>query len=124
MNMIEFMMKTKFPERLLDLRTQKRLTQLAFADAAGIHVNQLRRYEAGTALPTFEVLRKIAVALSISADELLFDDGERGPTDDLRLRFEAVSKFPAKEKRVVLDVLDSLILKHEANKWSSATSSP
>jgi len=56
----------------------------------GIHVTQLSRYESGSSQPTLDVIRKIAVALSVSADELIFDENERGPQDDLRLQFEAV----------------------------------
>lgn len=67
------------------------------------------------------MIRKIAVALSVSADELIFDEKERGPGDDLRLQFEAVSKFTAEEKKVIKSVLEGLILKHEANRWSSAS---
>jgi transcriptional regulator with XRE-family HTH domain len=63
-------------------------------------VTQLSCYESGSSQPTLEVIRKIAVALSVSADELIFDENERGPQDDLRLQFEAVSKFTAEEKKV------------------------
>jgi hypothetical protein len=71
--------------------------------------------------PTLDVIRKIAVALSVSADELIFDENERGPQDDLRLQFEAVSKFSAEEKKVIKSVLEGLILKREAKRWSSAS---
>ena len=46
----------------------------------GIHVVQLRRYEAGTFQPTLDVIRKLATALSVSADLLLFGKDERAPT--------------------------------------------
>ena len=59
--------------------------------------------------------------MSVSADELIFDEKERGPGDDLRLQFEAVSKFSAEEKSVIKSVLEGLILKHEAKRWSSAS---
>ena len=65
--------------------------------------------------------RIIHEALSVSADELIFDENERGPQDDLRLQFEAVSKFTAEEKKVIKSVLEGLILKHEAKRWSSAS---
>ena len=100
--------------RLATLRKKKTLTQQALANAVGIHVTQLSRYESGSSQPTLDVIRKIAVALSVSADELIFDENERGPQDDLRLQFEAVSKFTAEEKKVIKSVLEGLILKHEA----------
>jgi hypothetical protein len=39
------------------------------------------------------VFRKIVLAFNVSADTMLFDGDERGPDDELRLQFEAVSGF-------------------------------
>ncbi|WP_394203874.1 hypothetical protein [Marinagarivorans algicola] len=41
---------------------------------------------------SLQVFCKIALALNISADTLLFDEDERGPSDDLRMQFEALSQ--------------------------------
>lgn len=82
----------------------------------GIHVTQLRRYEAGTSQPTLDVLRKLAATLRVSADLLLFDKEERGPDDDLRLQFEAVSQLGPDEKDVVRNVLEGLFLKNQAKR--------
>jgi hypothetical protein len=43
-----------------------------------------------------------------------------GPDDQLRLQFEAISRFDPDEKKTAKEVLDGLILKHEARKWASA----
>lgn len=109
-----------FPERLAVLRKTKGLTQQALAGLAGVHVAQIRRYEGGDSQPTLDVLRKLAVALSVSADMLVFDKDERGPEEDLKLQFEAISRFSPEEKKIAKAVLDSLILKHEAKRWSAA----
>jgi transcriptional regulator with XRE-family HTH domain len=111
-----------FPQRLATLRKQYGLTQQALAERIGVHVVQLRRYEAGASQPTLEVIRKLATALSVSADLLLFGKDERGPDEDLRLQFEAVSRFDAEEKQVVRSLLEGMILKHEARRWSSSSS--
>jgi transcriptional regulator with XRE-family HTH domain len=113
--------KPEFPERLAALRKEKSLTQQVLADLVGMHVIQIRRYESGASQPTLEVIRKLAVALSVSADLLIFGEAGRGPDDDLRLQFEAVSQFSAEEKKVIKAVLEGLILKHEAKRWASAT---
>ena len=42
---------------------------------------------------TLDAIRKLAVALSVSADMLLFEKDERGPDEDLKLQFEAVSRL-------------------------------
>lgn len=108
-----------FQQRLAALRKQKGLTQQALAEDVGVHVSQIRRYEAGESAPTLDVLRKLAIALSVSADALVFDQDERGPSDDLRLQFEAASQLDDDERRLVRDVLDSIILRHQARRWAA-----
>ena len=109
-----------FPGRLAAIRKEHGLTQQALAERVGIHVVQLRRYESGSSQPTLDVIRHIAVALSVSADVLLFGKDERGPDADLRFQFEAVSQFDAEDKRAARAVLDGLILRHQAKRMSEA----
>lgn len=105
-----------FPTRLIQLRKAADLTQQTLADTASVNVNQIRRYEAGTAQPTLEALIRLAQALHVSLDDLVFAEGERGPSDDLRLRFEAVSHMPEAEKAVIKALLDGMILKYQASR--------
>jgi hypothetical protein len=63
-----------------------------------------------------DVLRKIAVALSVSADVLLFDSEERGPDEDFRLRFEALTRLDPDERMVIKELIDGMLLKHEARR--------
>jgi hypothetical protein len=37
----------------------------------------------------------------------------------LKLQFEAVSRFPEEEKKIVKVLLEGMILKHEASKWAN-----
>lgn len=106
-----------FGERLSALRKERGLTQQALAERVDLHVTLIRRYEGGKTQPGFEAIRKIAVALSVSADELLFDEDERGPSDELRLQFEAASRLDEDEQRLVREVIDGVLLKHDAKRW-------
>jgi transcriptional regulator with XRE-family HTH domain len=92
------------------------LTQQALADLAGVHLTQIQRYESGQAQPTLDVMKKLAVALTASTDWLLFEKDERGPDDELRLQFEALRQFDEDERKTALEVLDGLILKHQAKR--------
>lgn len=116
---IPFPIDMTFAERLVQLRKQHGLTQQALADRAEIHVTLLRRYEAGKTQPNIDTLRRIALALTISADQLLFDENERGPTDDLKLQFEATQQLSDEEKTTVKRVLEGLLLAHEAKRWAA-----
>lgn len=104
---------------LLRLRRARNLTQPQFADLVGLHVNQVRRYEAGAAQPSLDGLKKIAQALHVSLDELVFEAGERGPNDDLRMHFEAVARMTPEEQQVVRSLLEGMILKHDARRFES-----
>ena len=105
-----------FPERLTIFRKKRQLTQEALADQVGVRKLQISRYERGTTQPTLEVIRQIAITLGVTADELLFGRDERGPDDDLRLQFEAVTRMSPDEKRVVKEVIEAMILKHDARR--------
>jgi transcriptional regulator with XRE-family HTH domain len=93
-----------FPEHLAQLRKERGFTQPQLAEKVGLH--------------TLDVIRGLAVALGVSADELLFAKNERGPDDTLKLQFEAVSRFTTEEKHVVKSLLEGMILQHEARRWA------
>jgi transcriptional regulator with XRE-family HTH domain len=113
-----------FDDRLVSLRKARSLTQQALADLVGMHISQIRRYESGQSQPTLDAIRKLSVALSVSADMLLFEKDERGPDDDLKLQFEAVSRLNAEEKNVIRSVIESMIVrntvKEAERRWSAA----
>ena len=109
--------------RLIQLRKQKGLSQQALADAVGLHVTQIKRYESGATQPSLEALKKIAVTFSVSTDFLLFESGERGPSDDLRLQFEAISHMPEEERHIVKALLEGMILKYQTKQMVNNLSS-
>lgn len=115
--LLEHLAAMDFAHRLIDARKQRGLTQQALADLAGVHVTQLRRYEAGTNQPTLDVLRALAIALSISTDALVFTDDERGPQDPgLRLHLEAVNQLDPDEQAAVRTLIEGALLRHQARK--------
>ncbi|WP_220486998.1 helix-turn-helix domain-containing protein [Pseudoalteromonas sp. SR45-1] len=108
------LLEMAFPERLESLRKERGMTQQVLADAIQVHVSQIRRYESGNTQPTLDVLRKLAIALAVSADLLVFDKDERNPRDELKRQFEALNDFDDNEVHIARELLDSLILKHNA----------
>lgn len=73
-----------FPQALVQLRRTKGLSQQALADATGINVTQIKRYEGGSSQPSMEELKEIALALDCATDVLVFDPSERSIADDLQ----------------------------------------
>ena len=45
---------------------------------------------------------------------MIFENGEREPQDELELKFEAVKQMTADEQKSVKDILDAMMLKHQA----------
>jgi len=115
-NSIIWLLPMDFVKQLVTLRKQQGLTQQALADAIDLHVNQIKRYEAGTAQPTLDTLVRLAKELHTTLDNLVFEENQRGPSDDLKLQFEALSQFDNEDKKVAKAVLESLILKHNAKR--------
>lgn len=105
-----------FPERLVQLRKARGLTQRQLSEQISVHLTQLQRYESGSSQPTLDVLRRLALALSVSADMLLFDQSERGPDEALKLKFEVLRQFDQDERHIAEGVLDSLIAQHQARR--------
>ena len=114
--------KMSIQEQLISLRRDKQLTQQEMADTIGVHVNQIRRYESGATQPSLEVLKKIAITLHVSIDSLVFEQAERGPDDELKLQFEAISQFDTEEKKIIKALLEGMILKHETKRIAMISS--
>lgn len=108
-------------QRLVSLRKQKGLTQQALAEAIGMHITQIKRYEAGSSQPSLEALKKIAQTLRVTTDSLIFEPEELEPDEDLRMQFKAISSMPEEERRIVKQLLEGMIIKYEAERWSSKT---
>jgi hypothetical protein len=67
----------------------------------------------------YKVLRRLARALRVSADVLLFGEGERDPEKEFRVHFEALSKLDKEERKVIKAVLDAILLRHDAKRWAA-----
>jgi transcriptional regulator with XRE-family HTH domain len=115
--LIEMLGDMDFAHRLVALRKQKGLTQQALADHDGLHVSQIRRYEASDSQPNLDALRNLAIALSVSTDALVFDEIERGPNDPrIAVHLEALNRLDDDEKATILDLIESVLLRHEARR--------
>ncbi len=119
---VKWWLPMNFPARLIKIRKSQGLTQQGLAEAAQLHVNQIKRYEAGSAQPTLEGLIKLAQALHISLDDLVFEEDERGPSGNkMQLLFEAVERLNSEEQSIIRELLEGMIVKYEARRWTRAS---
>jgi transcriptional regulator with XRE-family HTH domain len=115
----------EFSDRLAALRRQRGLTQVQLAARVGIHPSQLHRYEAGTAQPTLEVIRGLCLALSVSADSLIFSDDSRTLVEDrLRSALEQAVYLSSHQQVVIAEVVDAFVAAHVASERSNLPRGP
>jgi transcriptional regulator with XRE-family HTH domain len=106
-----------FPEQLADLRRQRGLTQAALAERVGVKANQVSRYESGASEPTLGVLRRLAIALSVSADALVFGgDGRLAGDESLQLAFEATTLLEPEEQAAVRMMLEGFLANYQSRR--------
>lgn len=109
-----------FADRLARIRKERKLGFNELAKMIDIHSTQLRRYEKGESQPTLDVLRKLAVALNVPGDMLLFDEDERQPPADFLMQFEALTQLNPEDKKAVRAMIDGMLIRHQAKKLMDA----
>lgn len=110
--------KSEFSKRFAEVRRERAMTLMELADKAKVHISHIQRIEAGRSQPTVEILKRLAEALEVSADLLIFNrstDVAAARLADLELieQFAAVESFDDDDKLAVKKVLSAMILKHK-----------
>jgi transcriptional regulator with XRE-family HTH domain len=108
-------------DRIKDLRKQKNLSQSELADKVGISYAQIGRYETKGAQPPAETLKKIADALGVSPDYLIYGTAdEKAKTKlsdaDLINQFKAIENMDEEDKNVIKKLIDAFITKKQIQK--------
>jgi transcriptional regulator with XRE-family HTH domain len=105
---------TRFGDRLRRFRKENDLTQAELSDLIDVHVVQVKNYEKGRSEPTLSVIRKMAVALGKTADELVFDEIEKVNLDAKFQRYyQDFIELSDLEKYAILSVMDGFRLKRK-----------
>jgi transcriptional regulator with XRE-family HTH domain len=106
-----------FGKRLAEARRIAGLTQQELADKAGVHISHVQRIEAGTSQPTVDVLKRLAEALTVSIDMLVFSklsEEARARISDAELleQFTAIETFADTDKQALKTIISAMIVKH------------
>lgn len=108
-----------FGKRLVELRKKRGLTQTQLSELIGVHVAQMRNYELEKSQPTLEVIRKMVLALEVSADELLFDQEERTPAvqdKDLVKHWKLIEELPEEDRKALKILVEGLVLRRQLSR--------
>ena len=107
-----------FAENLKKCKTKKGISQEEISKKMSIHPVQFSRYERGQSVPSIEVVQKIADALEVSIDQIVYGDqdnkAEQSISDrELLSMFKKVQLLSERQKETVKDFLSSFILKSD-----------
>lgn len=91
---------------LKTIRNQRGMTQGHLADKAGIELTQVSRIERGASEPKLETIKRLAIALSCSTDELIMDAQPKTP-EYLKRTVERIDKLTPFKRHVLLDIISS-----------------
>lgn len=110
-----------FGKNMARFRKEKGLTQEDLVKRSGVAISQIRRYEADKSSPTLDVVTRLAKALGVSIDELVFDKAtgiaaSKIMDRELLEQFEMVSTLDEDEREAVKKVLEGVIVKHQVIK--------
>lgn len=107
-----------FGENLKSIRAERGISQGELAELIGMHATHVSRYERDLTQPTLEVIRRMAQALGVSADRLVFGATEqraKGLLLDQELLglFDQVQGLSRAELGCVKSLLQAYVLKAE-----------
>lgn len=105
-------------ENLKKIRGQKGVSQDELAKKIDIHPVQLSRYERGQSVPSIDIVKKIADALEITIDELVYGNENNKAEQTIKDRellnmFSKVQLLGERQKETVKDFLSAFILKSD-----------
>jgi len=77
-------MANKFGDNVKKIRVEKNISQQELADIVGIHSTHVSRYERNMAQPSVEIAKKMAEALSVSVDTLIYGQQDEKAKNNLK----------------------------------------
>ena len=105
-----------FGDNLKDIRTKKNISQGELAEMIGVHATHISRYERNLTSPSVDVMKKIAEALNVTADQLIYGDAQQKAKDkiqdnELLNMFTRVQTLQKDDVHCVKSMLNAYILK-------------
>jgi transcriptional regulator with XRE-family HTH domain len=105
--------KESLGQRIARLRKERGYTQIDLAKKIGITQALVSDYERNRLRPHHEMVIRFALALEVSADELLglkqIKDGSAKPNLKLVRRLKKIEALPAAEQKILLRTIDTFL---------------
>ena len=101
-----------FGKRVAEARRQRGLTQREFALLLGVSQKMVEYFERRADNVTADVVKKLAMVLEVSADDLLGLQTKRvkpGPKSRLQSQIEQIQRLPRAKQQTISEVLDMAV---------------
>jgi transcriptional regulator with XRE-family HTH domain len=110
-----------FGDHLKEIREEKGLTQSDLANLVEVHVVQLSKYERNLASPSVDVVKRIAEALQITTDQLIYGDAKQKAKDkiqdhELLNLFSKVQTLKKDDVHCIKSLITAYVLKTDLQK--------
>jgi transcriptional regulator with XRE-family HTH domain len=102
-----------FKDRLKAARELREMSQGELAEKSGLPPSSVSHFEAGKRKPSFDNLRKLASALSVTTDYLLGRADTPDPPAEADLLFRDAHKLSDKDRDLALDFIKMLAARKE-----------
>jgi transcriptional regulator with XRE-family HTH domain len=106
-----------FGTNIKRVRTEKGISQEELGRRISVHPNQLSKYERDQAAPSIEVVQRMAEALEVSIDTLVFGAEQKLDASisdrELISLFNRVQLLSDRQKDTVKDFLSAFVLKQD-----------
>jgi transcriptional regulator with XRE-family HTH domain len=100
-----------FGQRLSSIRKQKGLTQVELSKKTGLTQGLISDYELDKLRPYHEVIARFALALEVTADELVglkkAKNGDKKPSSKIMRRVKKIEALSLSQQKFVLKAIDS-----------------
>lgn len=111
-------MVNKFGDNVKKIRVDKNISQQELADIVGIHSTHVSRYERNMAQPSIEIAKKMAEALDVSVDTLIYgQQDEKAKTSlkdtDLLNLFTKIQLLDKQDLNAVKSMLKAYIFQKD-----------
>lgn len=125
---MELQAMTDFRKNLVQMRKERRLTQMQLADLIDVQPRLISRWETGESKPQFDHIVQLAEVLQVSLDQLA--RGEEAASADRRFdirnkRLEELCRqidaLGEADQEVICHVMDSLIRKEQVKAVMNGT---
>lgn len=105
-----------FGDNLKRIRSEKNISQSELAEMIAMHSTHISRYERDLTQPTLEVIKKIAEALNVSADTLVYGPQEEQAKNkikdnELLNMFARIQSLDKADVGCIKNMLNAYILK-------------